>query len=120
MDILGKLKEVHEKWEEIGRMLIEPDVMADMKRYVALNKEYKELQAVSEAYLEYSNVLANIENSKNILATEKDDDFREMAKAEIDELLQKKDAMEEEIKILLLPSDPQDRKNCIIEIVKIK
>jgi peptide chain release factor 1 len=116
MDILGKLKEVHEKWEEIGRMLIEPDVIADMKRYIALNKEFKELQAVSEAYLEYSNVLANIENSKNILSIEKDEDFREMAKAEIDELLQKKDSMEEEIKILLLPSDPQDRKNCIIEI----
>ncbi|OFY06777.1 MAG: peptide chain release factor 1 [Bacteroidetes bacterium GWF2_43_63] len=116
MDIFSKLKEVHDKWEDIGRMLTEPDISSDMKRYVALNKEYKELQSVTEAYLEYSSVLSNIENAKNILQTEKDDEFREMAKAELDELYLKKEQMEEDIKILLLPSDPQDKKNCIIEI----
>ncbi|HCB63496.1 MAG TPA: peptide chain release factor 1 [Bacteroidales bacterium] len=114
--MFSKLKEVHDKWEDIGRMLTEPDISSDMKRYVALNKEYKELQSVTEAYLEYSSVLSNIENAKNILQTEKDDEFREMAKAELDELYLKKEQMEEDIKILLLPSDPQDKKNCIIEI----
>ncbi len=116
MDILAKLKEVYKKWEEIGQLLLDPDVVADMKRYVALNKEYKELQPVSEAYVSYSNILSNIENAKSILQTEKDEEFREMAKLEIEELQEKKESMEEEIKILLLPSDPQDKKNCIIEI----
>lgn len=116
MDILGKLKEVHEKWLEVGEMLVEPDVIADMKRYIALNKEYKELQPVSEAYLDYSNVLSNIDNARQILQNEKDEEFKELARAELDELIVRKETMEEEIRILLLPSDPQDRKNAILEI----
>ena len=92
MDILAKLKEVYKKWEEIGQLLLDPDVVADMKRYVALNKEYKELQPVSEAYVSYSNILSNIENAKSILQTEKDEEFREMAKLEIEELQEKRKA----------------------------
>ncbi len=116
MGLLEKLKEVHDKWVDIGEQLTQPDIISDMKRYVALNKEYKELQSVSEAFLKYSNVLSNIENAKSILQNEKDEEFREMAKSELDELIQEREKMEEDIKLLLLPSDPQDRKNAILEI----
>ena len=116
MNFIEKLKEIHLKREEIGQKLIEPDVISDMKRYVALNKEFKELEPISNAYLEYTNIIANIDNAKKILQNEKDEEFKEMAKIELDELVEKKEKMEEEIKILLLPSDPQDKKNCIIEI----
>lgn len=116
MGLLEKLKEVYDKWQDIGVQLTEPDIISDMKKYVGLNKEYKELQPVSEAYERYSNVLSNIENAKSILQNEKDDEFREMAKSELDALITEKESMEEEIKLLLLPSDPQDRKNAIFEI----
>ena len=116
MNFIEKLKEIHLKREEIGQKLIEPDVISDMKRYVALNKEFKELEPISNAYLDYTNIIANIDNAKKILQNEKDEEFKEMAKIELDELVEKKEKMEEEIKILLLPSDPQDKKNCIIEI----
>lgn len=116
MNFIEKLKEIHLKREEIGQKLIEPDVISDMKRYVALNKEFKELEPISNAYLDYTNIIANIDNAKKILQNEKDEEFKEMAKIELDELVEKKEKMEEEIKILLLQSDPQDRKNCIIEI----
>jgi peptide chain release factor 1 len=116
MGMQEKLKEIYDKWINIGEELTLPDIVSDMKRYVALNKEYKELQAVAQAYLDYSNVISNIENAKNMLQTEKDNEFREMAKAELDQLIVQKSEMEESIRLLLLPSDPQDRKNAIIEI----
>jgi peptide chain release factor 1 len=90
--------------------------MDDMKRYIQLNKEYKELNPVVGAYKEYKNTLSNIDSAKEILSTEKDDEMREMAKAELDELTNKVGSMEENLKILLLPADPQDEKNAILEI----
>ncbi|MFC2104829.1 peptide chain release factor 1, partial [Bacteroidota bacterium] len=88
----------------------------DMKRYVKLNKEYKDLEPIVEAYHEYKNILSNIKSAKDILATEKDEEMREMAKMELDELEEKVYPLEEEIKILLLPKDPEDDKNAILEI----
>jgi peptide chain release factor 1 len=90
--------------------------MDDMKRYIQLNKEYKELRPVVAAYVEYKNTLSNIDSTKDMLATEKDEEMREMAKIELDELTGKVDQMEEDLKILLLPADPQDGKNAILEI----
>ncbi len=114
--ILEKLRGVKERFEEVGRLITEPDIIADMKRYVKLNKEYRDLEPLIEAYNEYSNVISNIESARTMLAEEKDPEMREMAKAELDELTEKLPAMEEEIKLLLLPSDPEDDKNAIIEI----
>lgn len=114
--ILGKLEGVKQRFEEVGRLLTEPDVMDDMKKYIQLNKEYKELGPVVAAYLEYRNTLNNIDSTKDMLAVEKDEEMREMAKAELDELTGKVDGMEEKLKILLLPADPQDGRNAILEI----
>jgi peptide chain release factor 1 len=114
--ILDKLEGVKGRFEEVGRLLTEPDVMSDMKKYIQLNKEYKELSPVVAAYLEYKDTLSNIDSAKQILSDEKDEEMREMAKAELDELTGKVGDMEENIKILLLPTDPQDSKNAILEI----
>ena len=114
--ILGKLEGVKHRFEEVGRLLTEPDVMDDMKKYIQLNKEYKELGPVVAAYLDYRNTLNNIDSAKDMLAVEKDEEMREMAKAELDELTGKVDGMEEKLKILLLPADPQDARNAILEI----
>lgn len=114
--ILEKLEGVKERFEEVGRLITEPDIIADMKRYVKLNKEYKDLEPIIEAYNAYRNVISNIESARKILAEEKDAELREMAKAELEELNEKLPAMEEEIKMLLLPTDPEDEKNAIVEI----
>jgi peptide chain release factor 1 len=87
-----------------------------MTRYSKLMKEYKELQKIDEQYKIYENILANIKSSKDVLATEKDEEFREMAKMELDELHPKQEAQEEVLKNLLIPKDPNDSKDIILEI----
>lgn len=114
--ILRKLEGIRHKFEEIGQQITDPAVMADMKKFVALNKEYKQLEPIVEAYEKYKNVLSNIESSRQILANEKDEELREMAKMELETLIQEQEQLEEDIKILLLPADPQDSKNAVMEI----
>ena len=114
--MLDKLEAIFKRWEEVGKQLTEPEIISDMKRYIKLNKDYKELQPIVDAYKEYKFVVENIASSKEILAKEKDDEFREMAKSELDMLVLKKNEMEESIRIMLIPSDPQDGKNSIVEI----
>ena len=114
--IVERLEGVKLRFIEVGDMLVQPDVMSDMKKYVKLNKEYKDLQPIVEAYEKYRITLSNIENTKELLATEKDEEMREMAKAELEELTSKLPDMEEEIKILIIPADPQDDKDAVMEI----
>jgi peptide chain release factor 1 len=87
-----------------------------MKRYIKLNKDYKELQPIIEAYEQYKSILSNIDHAKEIIHNEKDEEFRSMAKDELNELLQSKDKLEEDIRLMLVPSDPQDGKNAVVEI----
>jgi peptide chain release factor 1 len=114
--ILQKLQGVKTRFEEVGYLITQPDIINDMKRYVQLNKEYKSLEPVVNAYNEYKNLLSNIANAKDILATEKDEEMREMAKEELDSLIEKVSPLEAKIKILLLPADPEDDKNAVLEI----
>ncbi len=114
--ILGKLESIRIKFNEIGEQLTNPEVISDMKRYISLNKEYRVLEPLVEAYKIYKDTISNIQNAKDILATEKDEELREMAKMELDHLSSKSVELEEEIKVLLLPKDPQDLKNAIVEI----
>ena len=114
--ILEKLAGVKSRFEEVGELITKPDIINDMERYIKLNKEYKALEPVVAAYKEYKTLLSNITDAKNILATEKDEEMREMAKGELDELLERVEPLEEEIKILLLPADPEDDKNAVLEI----
>ncbi len=114
--ILEKLEGVKTRFDEVAHLIIQQDIIADMKRYIKLNKEYKSLEPIITTYKEYSNVLDNIKSSKELLATEKDEEMREMAKMELDELAERKIKLEEDIKILLIPTDPEDDKNAILEI----
>ncbi len=114
--MLEKLEAIYQRWLEIGRQINDPDIMADMKRYVRLNKDYKDLLPVVEAYKKYDNITANLESSRELLYNEKDEELREMAKEEINSLIEQKDSLEDELKVLLLPKDPQDSKNAILEI----
>ncbi len=114
--ILDKLEGIKLRFEEVGQLITDPAIISDMKKYVRLNKEYKDLEPIVEAYYEYKNIVNNIQSTKEILATEKDEEMREMAKMELDELEEKVGPLEEEIKILLLPKDPEDDKNAILEI----
>jgi len=115
-DLLDKLEVIYKRWLEIGEEITQPDVMSDMKKYIKLSKDYKDLQAVVEAYKKYKDVLGNIESTRDILANEKDDEFREMAKSELENFQLEKDNLEEDIRLLLLPSDPQDSKNAQMEV----
>ena len=114
--IIERLEGVKSRFIEVDNLLAQPDILSDMKKYVKLNKEYKDLQPVVEAYEKYKLAIANVEDAKELLATEKDEEMREMAKAELEELTNELPAMEEEIKILIIPADPQDDKNVVMEI----
>ena len=114
--ILERLEGVKTRFIEVGDLLTQPEILTDMKRYIKLNKEYKDLLPIVESYERYKNALSNISSAKEILNTEKDDEMREMAKAEIEELSEKLPEMEEEIKMLIIPADPEDDKNAVMEI----
>jgi peptide chain release factor 1 len=114
--MLDKLEAIHLKYLAIEEQMNQPDIMSDMKRYVKLNKDYKDLQPIINAYKEYKNTIENIDNAKEVLNNEKDEEFREMAKEELNILVEKKENMEDDIRLMLVPSDPQDSKNAIFEI----
>ncbi len=114
--MLDKLEAIKMRFEEVAELIVQPDAMADMKKYTALTKEYKSLDKIVTQYKKFKEVLSNIENAKSVLVTEKDPDFRDLAKAELEELVPKKEEMEEQIKEMLIPKDPNDSKNVIMEI----
>ncbi len=114
--MLDKLEAINKKYLEIEQKVQDPNIVNDMKNYVKLNKEYKDLEPIITAYHQYKDVLSNIDNAKHVLETEKDEDFRDMAKEELNELAVKKEKMEEDIRLMLIPKDPQDDKNAIFEI----
>lgn len=114
--MLDKLEALNQRFLAIEQEMNQPEVMADMKRYIKLNKDYKELQPIVAAYKQYKNLIENIANAKEVLAHEKDEEFREMAKEELNTFTEEKEKLEAEIRILLIPADPQDSKNAILEI----
>ena len=114
--LLEKVLGLQEKYDALQAQLSDPEVISDMKKFVQLNKEYKELTPILEAGNEFKKILENYEMAKEILATEKDEDLREMAKEEIAEIEPTLPEWEEKIKLLLIPADPQDSKNAILEI----
>lgn len=114
--ILEKLASIQIKFNEIGEQLTNPDVISDMKRFISLSKEYSSLTPLIESYKIYKDSLSNIQSAKDIIANEKDEEMRDMAKAELEELTNKINSIEEEINILMLPKDPEDFKNAILEI----
>ncbi|MBH83225.1 MAG: peptide chain release factor 1 [Flavobacteriales bacterium] len=111
--MLDKLEAIKNRFDEVSELIVDPNIISDMKQYIQLNKEYKDLQPIIESYHDYKNILSNIENAKEML---KDDEMKEMAKMELDELTPKKEELEEVIKVLLIPKDPTDSKNVVVEI----
>ena len=114
--ILSRLDGLKLKYEETGQKLTDPEVIADVKQFIQFNKEYRELEPIIEASERYRTAIANLAEAKDILANAKDEEMREMARGEIAELEPKIETLEEEIKLLLIPKDPQDAKNAIVEI----
>ena len=115
-DLLEKLELIYKRWLQIGEDIAQPDAMNDMKKFIKMSKDYKDLQPVVDAYKQYKDVIGNIANAKEIVANEKDEEFRDMAKAELDNFVEERDKLEEDIRFLLLPKDPQDSKNAQMEI----
>ncbi len=114
--ILAKLDGIREKYAAISEQITDPAVMNDMKRYIQLNKEYKELGPIVEAADRYRTAVANLQEAKDILVNEKDEEMREMARGEVETLEPAIEQLEEDIKLMLIPADPQDGKNAIMEI----
>ncbi len=115
-EILLRLGSVKDHYEELWKLIVDPDVISDMKRYAKLAKEYKDLEPLVEAYENYSSVCSNIDNARDIVKNEKDEEFRDLAKAELANLEIEQNEIEEHIKVLLVPKDPDDSKNAIMEI----
>jgi peptide chain release factor 1 len=114
--ILERLEGVKHRFIEVGELLTQQDVLSDMEKYVKLSREYKDLQPIIEAYEKYKLTLKNLTSTKELLSSEKDEEMREMAKVELEELNSAIPDMEEEIKLLLIPADPEDDKDAVMEI----
>lgn len=114
--MLDKLEAIYARYQEIEQQMNDPQITADMKRFVKLSKDYKDLQPVVKAYHDYKGLLDSIAECKDLLANEKDEELREMAKEELNESNLRRESLEEEIRVMLIPADPQDSKNAVVEI----
>lgn len=114
--LLQRLEGLDARFEEIGTLITDPSVIADQRRYVKLTKEYKSLETLLHATQRYRKLLDDIEQAKELLAAESDEDLRAMAREEIDNNSAEVPKLEEEIKLLLIPEDPEDSKNVVLEI----
>ena len=114
--MLDKLESIKIRWKNLEQKLSDPSLVADMSNYKKVNKEYRDLEPIVEAYEVYKNLLSNISFNRETLNTEKDPEMRELAKMELDETEAQLEPLEEEIRKLLIPKDPEDDKNAILEI----
>lgn len=114
--LIARLDAIVARYSEVELLLSDPSVIGDMNRFRKLNKEYKDLQPITEARLKYRGTIDSIREAKEILKNESDAAFREMAQEELNDSEQKKLDLEEEIRILLIPKDPEDDKNAVLEI----
>lgn len=114
--MFDQLEAIRERFDEVAQQIVQPEAVSDQKRFMKLSKEYKDLEKIVTQYQAYKQLLEEIDNAKQIIATEKDEDFRELAKAELDELQPRREPLEEALKEMLIPKDPNDSKNVILEI----
>ena len=114
--MLEKLQIVQQRFDEVSDLIIQPDIIADQKKYIKLNKEYKDLSFLIEKIKVYKNLLSNIQEAESIIKEESDEEMIMMAKMELETSKQDLPSLEEEIKFLLIPKDPEDSKNVVMEI----
>ncbi len=114
--MLEKLEEIYKKYKEIEEQMNDPEAMKDMKKFIKLNKDYKDLQPIVDAFEKYKKLLNDLKGAKEMLSTEKDDEMRAMAKEEVNTLSEEKEELEEDVRMMLIPTDPQDSKNAVVEI----
>jgi len=114
--IINKLADIEKRFHEVSNLLTLPENISNQEKYVKLNKEYRELEPLIYAYKKHKQISSNIATSKEFLKDETDEEMRQMAKMELDELEKEVGQLENDIKVLLLPKDPEDNKNAIVEI----
>ncbi len=114
--MIDKLEGIRDRFREVGEWLTQPDAMADMKRFSQMSKEYKDLEKIMTVFSEYEQVLSDIAGAKEMLSTEKDEDFRDMAKSELAALEPRQESLEAVLKEMLIPKDPMDSRNVILEV----
>ncbi|MBX2965060.1 MAG: peptide chain release factor 1 [Cyclobacteriaceae bacterium] len=114
--MIEKLEEIKHRFEEIGQLLVQPDTVSNPKKYSQLSKEYGDLEKIVSKYDSFQLAQSQFKHAKEVLQKEKDAEMRELAKMELDELEPKIEALENELKELLIPKDPNDDKSCIVEI----
>ncbi|HRP00234.1 MAG TPA: peptide chain release factor 1 [Flavobacteriales bacterium] len=115
-DLLSKLSALHDRRTEIGKQLADPAVIADQKKFVELNRTYRDLEPIEQVYFRFRKLHDDLSGAEQMLRTEKDPDLLEMARTERDESRTAIDAMEEEVRLMLVPKDPNDARNCTMEI----
>jgi peptide chain release factor 1 len=116
IEMLEKLQIVKQRFDEVSDLIIQPDVMTDQKRYIALNKEYKDLKALNDKREEYMSLMDNINEAEEIIADGSDAEMVAMAKMQYDEAKERIPKLEDEIKFMLIPQDPEDSKNAVVEL----
>lgn len=114
--MIQKLEEIKHRFEEVGQLIVQPEIIQDLKKFMQLNKEYKDLEKIVLKYNQYTDALNHQQQAKELLEKEKDPDLRELAKEELDELAVKIEQLDLELKEMLIPKDPNDDKNVILEI----
>ena len=117
--MFGKLNEVEKRFEQVQQSLMEPGVANNQERYRSMMKELSDLKEIVDVFRDYKKTKSEIDGNKEILGSENDPDLREMAKEELGDLEKKAGVLEEQLKILLLPKDPNDDKNVIVEILAL-
>ena len=114
--MLDKLNAIKDRFQEVSKMLVDPDVISNMPQYIKLNKEYKELEPIVSTIKQYIDVVNNIAEAKDILKNDNDSEFKELAKSDLEKSNAEKLLLEDKIKILLIPKDPDDSRNAVVEI----
>ena len=114
--MLDKLAAINDRYLEVEKLISSSDAMSDMKLFIQLSKEYKDLEPIVKVFKQYRDLVGNIAEAKEIISSTDDIEMKEMAKMDLEENLPKKDKMDEQIKILLIPKDPADSKNIVMEI----
>ncbi|MAQ47566.1 MAG: peptide chain release factor 1 [Flavobacteriales bacterium] len=114
--MIDKLNAIKDRFKEVSDLIVQPEIISDMQKYIKLNKEYKDLEPIVSKINQYIKVVNNIDEAKDILKNEDDVELKDLAKLDLEESLDLKNSLEEDVKLLLIPKDPDDSKNAVVEI----